>query len=57
MIKMASTKEVKQMNKRSFKNRLVQLENHLTKLRNEVRSIIGDIDRDLDQQSKLKEGE
>jgi len=54
---MASTKEVKQMNKRSFKNRLVQLENHLTKLRNEVRSIIGDIDRDLDQQSKLKEGE
>jgi len=43
------------MKKREFKNRLVQLENHLTKLRNEVRSIIGDIDRDLDIQTKIKE--
>ena len=40
------------MNKRGFKSRLVELDNHVTKLQNEVRSIIGDLDRDLDVQEK-----
>ena len=43
------------MNKRGMKNRLVQLETHLVKLTNEVRSIIGDIDRELDIQQKIRE--
>ncbi len=38
-----------------MKNRLVQLETHLVKLTNEVRSIIGDIDRELDIQQKIRE--
>lgn len=43
------------MNKRGFKNRLVEVESHLIKLTNEVRSIIGDIDRDITQQQKIEE--
>ena len=45
------------MNKRGFKNRLVQLDGHLTKIQNEVRSIIGDIDRDIYLQEKIKPSE
>jgi len=43
------------MNKRGMKNKLAQLETHLVKLTNEVRSIIGDIDRELDVQRKINE--